>query len=81
MKKRQKLGLGGEAMFFSDPVNKYRKPQFADPGYGRGANSGFYKEIKKDPNIVQKILTPTALIETIGEYIQKPKNRKAQNID
>ena len=35
----------------------------------------------KDPNIVQKILTPTALIETIGEYIQKPKNRKAQNID
>ena len=38
-------------MFFSDPVNKYRKPQFADPGYGRGANSGFYKEIKKDPTI------------------------------
>ena len=26
MKKRQKLGLGGEAMFFPNPVNKYRNP-------------------------------------------------------
>ena len=35
----------------------------------------------KDANIVEKILTPTALVETIGEFIQKPKGRKAQSID
>ena len=35
----------------------------------------------KDANIVEKILTPTALVETIGEFIKKPKGRKAQSID
>ena len=57
MKKRQKLGLGGEAMFFPKPVNKYRKPQFLDPGYGKGGKGGFRVDLTKRPPKIPNYFT------------------------
>ena len=62
------------------------KPKPSKFKRGKERFKGLYKKnLKelglKDANIVEKILTPTALVETIGEFIQKPKGRKAQSID